>query len=234
MSEETSIRRLDLGHFVRPATETGTGHARAEAALAYLVRHPQGLLLFDTGIGAGDAYAEDHYRPRRRELTAALAAAGVAPQDLTAVVNCHLHFDHIGGNPLLGELRPGLPVFVQARELAAARAGDYTIDALVDPPGRAVAYEELDGEAEIRPGVTVVPTPGHTDGHQSLVVEPTAPSGCVTVLAGQACDVASDYSHAELAHRTGSGPAAPPWWARLAAFAPGRVLFAHDRAVWTP
>ncbi|WP_433548230.1 MBL fold metallo-hydrolase [Streptomyces sp. CA-294286] len=234
MSEETSIHRLDLGYFVRPAAETGTGHARAEAALAYLVRHRRGLLLFDTGVGAGDAGAEARYRPRRRELIAALAAAGVAPQDLDAVVNCHLHFDHIGGNPLLSELRPGLPVFVQAKELAAARAGDYTIDTLVDPRGRAVTYEELDGEAEVWPGVTVVPTPGHTDGHQSLVVEPTAPSGCVTVLAGQAYDFASDYSHAELAHRTGAGPAARPWWARLAALDPGRVLFAHDRAIWTP
>jgi glyoxylase-like metal-dependent hydrolase (beta-lactamase superfamily II) len=231
MSAQTSIRRLDPGHFVRPASETGTGHARAEAVLAHLVRRPEGLLLFDTGIGSGDAAAEAHYRPRRRELIAALAAAGVAPGDLTGVVNCHLHFDHIGGNPLLAALRPGLPVFVQAKELAAARAGGHTIDALVDPPGTAVAYQERDGEARIRRGVTLLPTPGHTDGHQSLIVES---SQGTTVLAGQAYDFASEYGHAELAHLTGAGPAGPPWPAHLVACAPRRVLFAHDRAVWTP
>ncbi|CAM5648885.1 hypothetical protein GCM10010329_09910 [Streptomyces spiroverticillatus] len=222
-----AIRRLDLGHFVRPASETGTGRPRAEAVLAYLVRRPQGLLLFDTGLGRGDAEADAHYRPRRRELTDALAGAGVSPGDLSAVVNCHLHFDHIGGNPALA----GLPVFVQAKELAQARAGDYTIDALVDPPGAPLAYEELDGEAEIWPGVRIVPTPGHTPGHQSLVVE--GPEGA-TVLAGQAYDFASEYSHAELEARVGPGPAERPWLERLAEFAPQRVLFAHDRAVWTP
>jgi glyoxylase-like metal-dependent hydrolase (beta-lactamase superfamily II) len=226
MDDTSAIRRLDLGHFVRPAGETGTGRPRAEAVLAYLVRRPQGLLLFDTGLGRGDAETDAHYRPRRRELTDALADAGVSPGDLTAVVNCHLHFDHIGGNPALA----GLPVFVQAKELALARAGDYTIDALVDPPGTPLAYEELDGEAEVWPGVRIVPTPGHTPGHQSLVV--TGPDGA-TVLAGQAYDVASEYSHAELAARTGTAPERP-WLARLAELAPRRVLFAHDRAVWTP
>ncbi|MFF0746120.1 MBL fold metallo-hydrolase [Streptomyces sp. NPDC004111] len=231
MSDESDVRRIDLGYFVRPAGECGTGHARVEAVLGYLVRRPQGLLLLDTGMGAGNAEVDAHYRPHRTELTRALATAGVAPGDLSAVVNCHLHFDHIGGNPLLAEHR--LPIFVQAKELAAARAGDYTLDELVDPPGRPVAYEELDGEAEIWPGVHVVPTPGHTAGHQSLVVE--SARGGTTVLAGQAYDFASDYAHAELAARTGHPhPGHRPWLARLAEFAPRRVLFAHDRAVWTP
>ncbi|MFI5807412.1 N-acyl homoserine lactonase family protein [Streptomyces sp. NPDC051561] len=233
MSGGPPVRRLDLGHFVRPASETGTGHARVEEVLGYLVRRPEGLLLFDTGMGAGDAEVDAHYRPRRRDLTEALAAAGVAPSDLSVVVNCHLHFDHIGGNPLLAEHR--LPVFVQAKELATARAGDYTLDALVDPPGPPVRYEELDGEAEIWPGVRLVPTPGHTDGHQSLVVEsPPGTGGGPTVLAGQAHDFASEFSHTVLAARTGLVPVDRPWVARLAEFAPQRVLFAHDRAVWTP
>ncbi|MCX5202003.1 N-acyl homoserine lactonase family protein [Streptomyces sp. NBC_00237] len=227
MNDTFAIRRLDLGHFVRPASETGTGRPRTEAVLAYLVRRPQGLLLFDTGIGRGCAETDAHYRPQRRELTDALTDAGVSPGDLSAVVNCHLHFDHIGGNPALA----GLPVFVQAQELALARAGDHTIDALVDPPGPPLAYEVLDGEAEVWPGVLIVPTPGHTPGHQSLVV--SGPDGA-TVLAGQAYDVASEYSHAELEARTGTAPAERPWLDRLAELSPQRVLFAHDRAVWTP
>ncbi|MFC5662211.1 N-acyl homoserine lactonase family protein [Kitasatospora misakiensis] len=228
----TAIRRLDLGYFVRPAAEAGGPEPRVEPVLAYLVRRPEGLLLFDTGLGEGDPEVDAYYRPVRRPLTAALAAAGVTPGDIDAVVTCHLHFDHCGGNPLLA----GVPVWVQAVELAAARAGDYTIDSLVDFPG--AHYRELDGEAEIWPGVRVVPTPGHTAGHQSLVVG--GPDGS-TVLAGQAYDVASAYSAAVLARRAAREgvvgaplPGFPAWLDRLAEFAPRRVLFAHDHAVWEP
>ena len=64
---------------------------------------------------------------------------------------------------------------VQKRELAAARAADYTFAELVDFPS--VRYEQLDGEAEVWPGVRIIPTPGHTDGHQTLVVR--QPDGTV-------------------------------------------------------
>ncbi|MFJ2862370.1 N-acyl homoserine lactonase family protein [Kitasatospora sp. NPDC087314] len=227
-----AIRRLDLGYFVRPASEVGGPEPRVEPVLAYLVRRPEGLLLFDTGIGAGDPETEAHYRPVRRPLPEALAAAGVGGADIDLVVNCHLHFDHCGGNPLLA----GTPVLVQAAELAAARRGGYTIDALVDFPG--ADYRELDGETEVWPGVRVLPTPGHTDGHQSLVVE--RPGGGAVVLAGQAYDFASEYGQAVLARRAArEGVAAPlpgyrAWLDRLTEYGPRRVLFAHDHAVWEP
>ncbi|MEU2183503.1 N-acyl homoserine lactonase family protein [Streptomyces thermolilacinus] len=261
MAGRVSVRRLDLGYFVRPADEAGTPWPRVEPVLAYLVRHEAGLLLFDTGVGGGDPEAEAHYRPRRRDLREALAAAGAEPGDIDLVVNCHLHFDHCGGNPLLA----GRTVLVQRRELAAARAGGYTIDALVDFPG--ARYEELDGEAEVWPGIHVVPTPGHTEGHQSLVV--SGPDG-VTVLAGQAYDFASEFGSDEMARRAALDPAGAGgggsgagggsggaggtgddvggvgddvghgrvsvpyrlWLDRLAGFGPGRVVFAHDRSVW--
>ncbi|MEV5595566.1 N-acyl homoserine lactonase family protein [Streptomyces sp. NPDC052496] len=225
------VRRLDLGYFVRPASETGGAGPRVEPVLAYLVRHDAGLLLFDTGIGAADPETEAHYRPRRRSLEAALAAAGHRLADVSVVVNCHLHFDHCGGNPLLS----GRPVLVQATELALARAGGYTVDALIDFPG--VAYEELSGEAEVWPGVHLVPTPGHTAGHQSLVVEQR--DGTV-ILAGQARDCASEFASDQLARRAaldGVGaplPGHPPWLERLDAFGPRRVMFAHDGSVWEP
>ncbi|WP_406484663.1 MBL fold metallo-hydrolase [Streptomyces microflavus] len=227
-----TVHRLDLGFFVRPAAEVGGPHPRVEPVLAYLVEHERGRLLFDTGIGAGDPGAEAHYRPRRRPLEGALAAAGAALEDVAVVVNCHLHFDHIGGNPLLA----GVPVLVQEAELATARRGGYTIDALVDFPG--ARYEELSGEAELWPGVWIVPTPGHTDGHQSLVVRQG--DGTVVVLAGQAHDFASHYASDELARRAALDGVAPPlppyrpWLDRLADFEPGRVFFGHDCSVWEP
>ncbi|MGW7694961.1 N-acyl homoserine lactonase family protein [Streptomyces asiaticus] len=231
MANDTAVRRLDLGYFIRPAAETGGPRPRVEPVLAYLVRHDRGLILFDTGIGAADPETEAHYRPRRRALPDALAAAGAALADVSLVVNCHLHFDHCGGNPLLA----GAPILVQDVELATARGGGYTFDELLDFPG--ATYEELAGETEIWPGVHVIPTPGHTDGHQSLVVRR---SDGTVILAGQAHDFASEFTSDHLARRAaldGMAPPLPPhrpWLDRLLDFDPRRVLFAHDCAAWEP
>ncbi|MEU6487731.1 MBL fold metallo-hydrolase [Streptomyces sp. NPDC046887] len=220
----TTVHRLDYGHFLRPAEEAGLPHARAEALLGYLVRHPGGTLLFDTGMGA-DPETDAHYRPTRRELDVALADVGARRGEVDVVVNCHLHFDHCGGNPLF----LGVPVLAQRKELLAARAVvDYTLGELIEAPG--VRYEELEGEAEVWPGVRVVPTPGHTEGHQSLVVEGVEGA---TVLAGQAFDTASEFAAAEMSRRAGgAGGPWPGWLDRFAELGARRVLFAHDRSVW--
>jgi N-acyl homoserine lactone hydrolase len=225
------VTRLLLGTFVRPAEETGTGAPRLEAVYGYLVRHERGLVLLDTGLGEGDPETEGWYRPRRVPLSRALAGIGVTGEEVDVVVNCHLHFDHCGENPSFA----GRPVVCQREELAVARAGAYTMEQLVDYPG--ATYELLDGEAEIWPGVHVVPTPGHVDGHQSLVVE--CADGTI-VLAGQSHDTASAWSADALAasaRALGHAdplPAAPAWMERLLAFDPRRVVFAHDAAVWEP
>lgn len=141
-----------LGSFVRPAEETGTGAARVEAVYGYVVHHRQGIVLLDTGLGEAGEETEAWYRPRRIALPDALSrAAGIQLDDVAQVVNCHLHFDHCGGNPLLS----GKPIVCQRQELATAQAGDYTVAHLVDHPG--VRYELLDGETEILPGVYVIP-----------------------------------------------------------------------------
>ena len=217
------MRRINFGYFVRPAEETGTGAPRAEPCLGYLIEHPDGLLLVDTGMGS-DPDVDAHYRPRRTPLA---EAVGVDRADVRYVVNCHLHFDHCGGNPLL----PGRPIFAQRAELDAARNVPYhTIPELIDAPG--LTYTELDGEAEVLPGVLIVPTPGHTAGHQSVVVRRR--DGTV-IVAGQSHDTATAYSADSLAQRAGiTEIAVPPWIERLQSLDPARVVFAHDNAVWTP
>ncbi len=225
------VRRIDLGTFVRPADETGTGQPRVEAVYGYVVRTAGGVLLLDTGLGGADDETEAWYRPRRVPIADALSTAGLTLDDVSLVVNCHLHFDHIGGNPRFA----GRPLFCQRGELETARAGDYTVPELVDFTG--ASYELLDGEAEIAPGVHVIPTPGHVDGHQSVVV--VCDDGSV-VIAGQAHDTATQWSADALAARAaelGHMPPLPepsPWMARILAFDPRRVVFAHDAAVWTP
>ena len=226
------IRRLDLGHIIRPAEEAGTSSPRVEPILGYVVRRPEGTILFDTGVGRADTEAgrwvDGHYRPHRRDLREALRAAGTGLDDIGVVVNCHLHFDHCGGNRLLA----GRPVLVQGAELDLAHGENYTLPEVVDFPG--ARYERLDGEHEIWPGVWIIPTPGHTAGHQSLVVR--GGDGTV-VLAGQAHDFASHFDSAQMALKAGfeAGPDTyQEWVLRVLAFDPRRVMFAHDNSVWEP
>jgi N-acyl homoserine lactone hydrolase len=225
------VARIELGSFVRPPEETGTGRHRVETVLGYVARTPEGVLLLDTGLGEGDEETEAWYRPRRVRIEDALRTVGLTVVDIDLVVNCHLHFDHVGGNPTFA----GRPIFCQRRELEAARTTDYTFPALVDFAG--ANYQLLDGEAQIGSSIHIIPTPGHVDGHQSVVLE--CEDGSL-VLAGQAHDVASDWSADVLAARAltlGHEPPLPrpsPWMDRLLQFDPKRVVFAHDHAVWSP
>ncbi|MFT4263774.1 MAG: MBL fold metallo-hydrolase [Nocardioides sp.] len=225
------VARIPLGTFVRPAAETGVGAPRVETVLGYVARTPAGVLLLDTGLGEADEETESWYRPRRADLHAGLATVGMTTDDVDLVVNCHLHFDHIGGNPAF----TGRPIHCQRQELEAAHRPGYTVPGLVDFPG--ARYELLDGETEIAAGVHIVPTPGHVDGHQSVVLR--CDDGTV-VLAGQAHDDASTWSADVLAAQArGLGHAPPlppssPWMPRLLAFDPKRVYFAHDASVWMP
>ncbi|MBU2662087.1 MBL fold metallo-hydrolase [Actinoplanes bogorensis] len=222
---DITVRRVAYGHFIRPAEETGTGTPRAEPTFGYLIDHPRdGLLLLDTGMG-GNPEIDAWYKPTRIPLPAALKSAGANLTDIRMVANCHLHFDHCGGNPQL----PGRPVFAQRAELALARAPEsHTLPELVDHPGATI--EPVDGEAEIMPGVRLLPTPGHTEGHQSVVI--TRRDGTL-IVAGQSHDNASQFTTDALNHQT--GVAAPPaWLPRLLALDPRQILFAHDNAVWTP
>jgi len=126
----------------------------------WTIDHPAGRVLVDTGLIDS--------RPEIEDMSPAPYPENI-PRDVAFVVNTHLHFDHCGGNRLF----PGVPIHVQARELADARSlDDYTIPDWVDFDG--AAYVEHDGEVELLPGIRLLPAPGHTDGHQVVVVETDA------------------------------------------------------------
>ena len=74
---------------------------------AFLMVHDDGPILVDTGVGSGNKFIDEQYRPRSESLEAHLASHGVALREIVAVVNSHLHFDHCGSNLLF----PGTPLF---------------------------------------------------------------------------------------------------------------------------
>ena len=189
---------------------------------AFLIRHPDGPFLVDTGVGSGHDGIDTLYEQELVALTDALAAAGSAPSDIKAVINTHLHFDHCGENRLF----PDTPIHVQRVEHEAAQEPLYTIPDWIDFQG--AQYELHDGEAELLLGIRLIPTPGHTPGHQSVVIENG--EGRI-VIAGQAVYDAAEFEGA---------PPAGEWddelYARSAAslrdLKPDRVYFSHDAVVW--
>jgi glyoxylase-like metal-dependent hydrolase (beta-lactamase superfamily II) len=195
---------------------------------AHAVEHPDGIFLFDNGAGTGNAEVESMFSPRVRPIDGALAAVGVSLADVTGAANCHLHFDHSGQNARL----TGMPIFVQRTEWAKVHEPDYTVPEWIDVPG--LAYELLEGETEVAPGLRLVPTPGHTSGHQSLVIDD--PDGPI-VLAGQAVRSRAEWEGSTAKTDSGRPDAADGETydasvGLLRSFAPARVHFAHDAAVW--
>ncbi len=168
----------------------------------HVVEHPQGRVLVDTGLIDSTPELDEEWSPR--------FDPDAIPRDVACVINTHLHFDHCGGNRLFA----GTPIYVQRLEREAARAEGYTIAQWVEFEG--ATYVELEGEQEVLPGLRVVPTPGHTPGHQSVLVE--TDDGLV-VVAG---DVAYTWSAFDA---PGNDAAVT-----VAQLSPTRIWLAHERA----
>jgi N-acyl homoserine lactone hydrolase len=177
----------------------------------HLIDHPDGRVLVDTGLTQLHPAADD-MDPRLVPWT---ERADVDLAGIDLVVNTHLHFDHCGGNHLFA----GTPIYVQRRELDEARSrDDYTVSEWVDAPG--VEYVAVDGELELLPGVRLVPTPGHTNGSQVVVIE----------TGGQPLVICGDTAvfHAELDEPSTDGQ-------RLVrALDPREVWLSHEHEPWRP
>jgi glyoxylase-like metal-dependent hydrolase (beta-lactamase superfamily II) len=205
---------------------------------AFLVEHPDGTAVFDTGMhpelaatnarlrGVGDLF--------EIELSAASTVIGqlsthdVGPDDVDLAVVSHLHFDHCGGLALL----PAARVVVQQAEWAAAFAGPLVDFGVFNPADFDLGHDrqELDGEHDVfgDGSVVVVPTPGHTAGHQSLLVERRL------LLTGDACycrlaldlDQPPDFGHDIDRQRETFA------WLRGQEAAGVQLVFSHDADQW--
>jgi glyoxylase-like metal-dependent hydrolase (beta-lactamase superfamily II) len=160
------------------SAELTDDHRLVQALNCLLVETPAGRVLIETGIG--ERTDEKTRTSRRYEgdpILATLRRAGFDPATVDVVALSHLHFDHAGGL-LDADGRRAFP-----RATIVAQRGEWAI-ALGDNPRLIASYDQpelrlvrdwgaegwVDGEREILPGVTVVPTGGHSAGHQAIVV----------------------------------------------------------------
>jgi len=143
-----------------------------EAALKpLLIQTHQENILVDTGIGELPEAYRKFYTVRRgpeQNLKAQLAQHGLKPEDIHVVVNTHLHFDHCGNNILF----PSAKFIVQADEFRYAQKPDRFQEAgyIKELFDIKKDYQLVRGEYRVNDDVLVLPTPGHSIGHQSVIV----------------------------------------------------------------
>lgn len=222
------IETLELGEVQLPEW-----HPRFSDGIAliraFVIRHPDGVVLFDTGVGSGSQVIDQLYhQPKVTPIIDAINGIGIDERDVIAIVNSHLHFDHCGQNSAL----PSVPVYVQAAELVAAEQPHYTVAewAHIEPDRRRV----VTGDVDIAPGLRILATPGHTPGHQSLLVDDAG--GRSQLVAGQCCytcaafrdgEVESDNLHDESYRAT-----AAETIERLRRLNVAFAHFSHDRTIY--
>ena len=150
---------------------------------ACLLQTDRRTILFDTGMPdfcyTGNPRALAHegepdppwaipYGGAADTIAGQLATLGLRPADVDLVVNSHLHLDHCGGNLHFAHC----PLLLQAAELEAARApapgSPYEGFTGWNEPG--LRYQTIQGDHMLAPGVELLATPGHTPGHQSLLL----------------------------------------------------------------
>jgi len=228
----------ELGHLM----EGGEGRIRLPIP-AYLIEHPKGTALFDTGM-----HPDCQHDPAGRlgprlaslfgfdfhpgeEVSARLAALDRDPSKIDLVVNSHFHFDHCGGNALI----PNATLVVQRREWDAGMDPEMAARRGFNPRDFDLGHKLrlVDGEHDVFGDGSVVclPTHGHTPGHQSLKLRL---AGGDIVLAADSCYFCRTLRERRLPRFAYDKEQMLQSLDRLAALerAGARIFFGHDPAFW--
>lgn len=204
---------MDAGVLI--AGESG----RIEApSVVYLIEGPETILV-DTSFGDPEGVTDRHpgfecHRPSSRRLDRVLDAAGYDVADIDTVVFTHLDWDHCHN---LDRFPSSTEFVVQREELAYAidPYPPHTVRYEAGAPDRDPAWTTRDltlieGETRLCPGVVAFPTPGHTVGHQSIVVETGTET---TVVAADAVPTFSNVDRdADEVRQLGGAIDEVAWW----------------------
>ena len=195
----------------------------------FVIKHPRaGAILIDTGVGWPTELVKE-WQVVNRHAADALGEHDLSPADVRIVINSHLHFDHCGQNAVFKHA----PFYVQRTELARARREERTTSEWFDFAG--ARFELIDGDAEIADGVKVVATPGHTAGHQSVLVEAKDGSAVMIGDAAYTSDIYQAGDRADLSRWPGQHSEKQAWTEslhKLHGLHPHAVHFCHDTRVF--
>jgi glyoxylase-like metal-dependent hydrolase (beta-lactamase superfamily II) len=158
----------------------------------YLIKHAQGWFLWDTGVADAVAAMPDGLAPadpkavlwrRPKTLAGELDRLGVKPADIRGMAVSHTHPDHVGNV----EMFPTTMLYVQKTEYEWPGANNAPRFKAEHPVTKLEGDRDIFGDGS----VTILSTPGHTPGHQSLLVK--LPKSGAIVLSGDAVHFTSNW-----------------------------------------
>jgi glyoxylase-like metal-dependent hydrolase (beta-lactamase superfamily II) len=193
---------------------------------AFLLTSESGTVLVDSGpdpVRTARAGFRAHGQPGQAMLDA-LARRGRGPEDVDLIVHTHLHYDHMQNDDFF----PRAVAVVQEREAgwAAGRDADEFCISVADfLSGRADRLWLLDEEREVLPGIRVLPTGGHTPGHQAVLVRTSDEEAGLTCIAGDLVPLRANLRHVQPSCRE---PAAVRAFLARAQRESWRVIPSHD------
>lgn len=194
----------------------------------FVIKHPRaGAILVDTGVGYPEELVKE-WRVVNRHAADALAEHDLSPAEVRIVINTHLHFDHCGQNAVFKHA----PFYIQRAELERARREETVTAEWFDFAG--AKFELMDGDAEVAEGVRVVATPGHTTGHQSVIVDSDEGGAVMIGDAAYTARIYEDSTQADLGGWRGQYSDREAWSAsldRLRNMHAHAVHFCHDTKV---
>jgi N-acyl homoserine lactone hydrolase len=166
----------DISKF-SPGVDTGVKKVLTDSC--YLIAHPKGSLMWDTGFGDelaskpdGQKVSENFHVRLKRGVAAQLKEIGVAPDAVSYLGLSHMHFDHIGNVGLF----PKATLLMQKEEYAAAFGPDaakFGNDAKNYPTLGKNPVTQLEGDHDVfgDGSVVIKRALGHTPGHQVLFLK---------------------------------------------------------------
>ncbi len=186
----------------------------------YVIKHPKGLVLFDTGFGSAfidqvnawwfnrfmQVFLPYRFQPDTESATTQLKAIGYQPEDVTHLILSHMHLDHAGGildfpkaKTLISQEEwdhaQGSRVTTRLRGYLKEQYQDITARVkIIDyPPASDKNLDPFDRAYDVfsDDSLLIIPTPGHTPGHQSLQIK--LASGKKVLLTGDAVWLAEGY-----------------------------------------
>jgi glyoxylase-like metal-dependent hydrolase (beta-lactamase superfamily II) len=159
----------------------------------FVLRSRGKAVMIDTCIGNDRQREFPVFTNMQTTFLGDLKAAGFPPEAMHAVLCTHLHFDHVGWNTMkVGD--KWVPTFPQARYFFGRRewehwrhlrdtGGYHHMDHLadsIDPVMQAGLVEFIDPDFQITDEVSLIPTPGHTPGHVSVLIRSRGEEAVIT------------------------------------------------------